>query len=772
MAKSELEIIIGIKDSASGPLAKLKSALGGVATIAGGILGAQVISKLATGLVDLGKGSIDAASNLTEAMNATSVVFGDAATKVQAFGETAANVTGLSAAQFNQMGAQIGAMLQNFGLSTDAAADQTINLATRAADMASIFNTDVNDAMTAIAAGLRGEADPLERFGVSLSAVAVKAKALELGLADANGQIGQAALTQARLALFFDQTNAIAGDFVNTSDQLANATRVNQARWENFRAEIGQNFLPIMQTFQGMLMEVGEVVFPIISQAMADIAPTLQAVAQGIANVVGALVDAGPNSIEFREALAGLVGSEAANFIINLVEKFQQFGAWFQETGLPAIREFIGTVWSQLGPGLAQLGEWIMQIAAVVMPLLGQAIQFVTDNWNVFGPILGVIGGIILALTSPISFIVAAIVLLATAWANNWGGIQEKVAAVWAFLQPIFDTLKAWLEVNIPVAIETLKNFWETVLWPALQNVWGWIQSTLFPMLSELWTWLQANIPVALQTLSDFWNNTLLPAIQNVWSWATTTLFPFLSELWTWLSTTLTEAIQTLSDFWTGTLQPALELVWGFLQESIFPLFTALWELLEVAGGTAITALQGFWENVLLPAITAVWDFISKSLQPVFETLGDFIEKTLGPIIGTFSGEGFLGTLKTVLENISTAISNVIDWLGTMKDKLSNIELPWWLTPGSPTPFENGLRGISDAMKSLSTMALPQFAAQLQLTGASGPALQGGTLVQPVGGGTVQNITQNFYNEGAAALGMAIVTTQSRGRLRGRLGLK
>ena len=40
---------------------------------------------------------------------------------------------------------------------------------------------------------------------------------------------------------------------------------------------------------------------------------------------------------------------------------------------------------------------------------------------------------------------------------------------------------------------------------------------------------------------------------------------------------------------------------------------------------------------------------------------------------------------------------------------LNNINIPAWLTPGSPTPFELGLRGIGRAINSLNSKGLPQL---------------------------------------------------------------
>ena len=44
---------------------------------------------------------------------------------------------------------------------------------------------------------------------------------------------------------------------------------------------------------------------------------------------------------------------------------------------------------------------------------------------------------------------------------------------------------------------------------------------------------------------------------------------------------------------------------------------------------------------------------------------------------------------------------------------LAQLSLPWCLTPGSPTPMENGLRGVSSALNDLNRQALPSFSANL-----------------------------------------------------------
>ena len=66
---------------------------------------------------------------------------------------------------------------------------------------------------------------------------------------------------------------------------------------------------------------------------------------------------------------------------------------------------------------------------------------------------------------------------------------------------------------------------------------------------------------------------------------------------------------------------------------------------------------------------------------------------------------------------IVEAIKNVIGWVANLANKLINLVIPGWLTPGSPTPFEIGLRGISSALREAANLALPEFQSQLSFSG-------------------------------------------------------
>ena len=109
-------------------------------------IGKDLTKKLTLPIVGLGVAATKLASDLEESMNAVNVVFEDAAGTIEAFGKTASTAAGLSQTEFNELATIIGAQLKQSGQDIDDVATNTVNLTQRAADLASVYNTDVKDA--------------------------------------------------------------------------------------------------------------------------------------------------------------------------------------------------------------------------------------------------------------------------------------------------------------------------------------------------------------------------------------------------------------------------------------------------------------------------------------------------------------------------------------------------------------------------------------------------------------------------------------------------
>lgn len=268
------KVIQNVNASASG----LGKVLGDVGKIAGGFLAANVVAGGAQKVIGFFNDSVNAAKDLGESLNAVNKIFGDQSDVILDWGKNNATQFGLSQRAFNQLATPLGAMLKNSGIEDFSGA--TIELTKRAADMASVFNVDVDEALTAIQAGLRGESDPLERFGVGLSAAKVEARALaDTGKTLASTLTDQEKTT-ARLAILFDQTASVAGDFADTSDDLANKQRIQQARSEELAATIGQKLIPIQlkitEAKLAMVDAIASHVIPAIEKFTAMISPLVE----------------------------------------------------------------------------------------------------------------------------------------------------------------------------------------------------------------------------------------------------------------------------------------------------------------------------------------------------------------------------------------------------------------------------------------------------------------------------------------------------------------
>lgn len=208
-------------------------------------VGAKLTTGLTLPLAGLAVGAVKAASNLSESMNAINVVFGEATSTVEKFGETAAESAGLSQRAFNEAVVPIGQLLNNFGLEAHQSADAVLMLTQRAADLGSTLNIDTAVALEKFQAGLAGEAEPLKAFGVDVSVAAIQAEAMALGLLKSGEQMSKNVRAQAALSIIMRETAFAAGDFGRTlEDSLPNQLKQLKANAEDAAAALGTALLP------------------------------------------------------------------------------------------------------------------------------------------------------------------------------------------------------------------------------------------------------------------------------------------------------------------------------------------------------------------------------------------------------------------------------------------------------------------------------------------------------------------------------------------------
>jgi hypothetical protein len=187
------------------------------------------------------------AAALGETQNKVDTIFAESARQFDDWSESAAKAFGQSKKDALDGVATFGIFGKAAGLTGDDLVAFSTTLTELASDLASFNNTSVDDALTALGSGLRGEAEPLRRFGVLLDDATLKQSALRQGIIDTT----QGALTpqQKVLAAYFEilkQTNVQQGDFDRTSESLANQQRILKAETANLRTELGTKFIPIV----------------------------------------------------------------------------------------------------------------------------------------------------------------------------------------------------------------------------------------------------------------------------------------------------------------------------------------------------------------------------------------------------------------------------------------------------------------------------------------------------------------------------------------------
>lgn len=261
-------------------IAATLAGIGGTAVLAGAISGANA--------------AIQSFARLEDSINAVNVVFGTAADTVLRIGENSAQAAGLSAEAFNQAVVPVGALLQNFGFDAKQAADAATILVQRGADLASVYGGSVQDALLAVGAALRGEADPLERYGASISSARVEQFALAEALVKTKAEITPSLTLQARYGLILSDTAAVANDFANTSDDLANAQRIAAASAADFGTELGEVLAPALEDLL--------VLVPGVLEGVRQLIPAFGAAGDSAASFFAALGEGGG----FREEGAGL----------------------------------------------------------------------------------------------------------------------------------------------------------------------------------------------------------------------------------------------------------------------------------------------------------------------------------------------------------------------------------------------------------------------------------------------------------------------------------
>lgn len=433
-------------------------------------------------LAGIGAGAktvIDAASELQQSQGAVSAIFGENADAIASLGADAADRLGLAQSEYGNLASLLGSQLQNMGTAASDLAPQTDQLISLGSDLAATYGGSTADAVSAVSSLLKGERDPIERYGVSIKQADIEAQKLAMGLDGLTGEAAKNADMQATLALLTDQTGSAQGMFASEADTAAGAQARATAAWQDAAATLGEALLPIVTTVMeslaglagwaaensglitGMAIAVGIISAAIIGLSIAmkiyTAAQQMQTIAQAASNAawlsspvtwiilaVLALIAAVVLLWNNWDAVWGWMQAAAANVANWFLSAWGAVVNWFR-SAWGAVAGWFRGIWSGIASFFAGIVNGIRSAWAAGMSSISSAVSSVG---NFIGSIFQGVGNFI-------GTIVRGVV---NSWTSAFNAIRSVVQGVANFIDSIFRGIQQTVQ-NVIGGIQNAINW-------------------------------------------------------------------------------------------------------------------------------------------------------------------------------------------------------------------------------------------------------------------------------------------------------------------------
>lgn len=412
----------------------------------------------------LGKGAIDSASALQQSTGGVESVFAEHAAQVKAYAADASTNVGLATSQYQDLATVIGSQLKNMGTPMEQVAGQTNELVTLGADLAATFGGTTADAVSALSSLLRGERDPIERYGVSMNEAAVQAQMAEMGLTGLSGEAEKNAKLQATLALLTEQTASAQGQFAREADTAAGAQQIAAAEAENARAAIGEGLLPVYTQLQTILGDVATFLGE-NATAVTGVVTAVGALSAGVLVVNGALKAYAAVQAIVRGATVLWTGAQwALNAAMNanpiglIIAAIAAVVAIviYLWNNCEGFRDAVLAIWNAIKAGAEAAWNWIKQTVMSVVT----------------------------AVQAHIELFRAAVELV-------WNKIKDVAATVWNWIKTNVLRIVAAIQLQIQIFRTAVELVWNAIK-TAAATAWNWIKQTIVNIISGIRSSIEA----------------------------------------------------------------------------------------------------------------------------------------------------------------------------------------------------------------------------------------------------------------------------------------
>lgn len=618
----------------------------GLAVAAGGLLAAA-------GVGSFFKSAVGGAADLEQSVGAVQTVFKDAAPQMLEWADSAATAVGLTKNEYAELGTLIGTQLKNGGTAMDQLAPKTNDLIGLGADLSSMFGGSAADAVGALSSALKGERDPIERYGVSLNQAKIDAEAAALGFEKVGGTLSSEANQAATLSLIMKQTADAHGNFARETDTLSHKQQVLNAMWQDGKTRLGAALVPAVSAAAGALIGV---LGPALDGAEAGITKVIE-IAGGVYSILGkgdfkpfaglqedsGFVDFLFNVRETVISTAQAIGGAFAPYLPAIAAGFSSLIGPLASV-LPSISPF-GIILQGLLPILPQIAALVGQLAVTLGTALGTAL-------TALAPVLASVAALI---SSTLATVLPSVLPIVAALAGVLGTLVPVVADVLASVLPLVATLVSGLA---PVITSLVSSVLPpllavlTALVTAVGPIVTQIAGALVPILATL-------IPIVLSVVSA-----IAPLVAQLLG-ALAPVLVSIVPLFGLIVSAITPLVQMIAAVLVPVIQallPVITTVFGVVVNIITAALQIVQGVIEVVTGV----ISGNWKQVwtgLGNIVGGAWNLIKSVITGALAIVKSVITAALRLIGSIFSGawNGLVGLVTGAWNGIKNAVSSGID---------------------------------------------------------------------------------------------------------------
>ena len=409
------------------------------------IISLVAANKIATSLANM----VSQASQYTETLNMFTTSMGEYAEEAYNFAQKASDTLGIDTTEWMQHQGTMNAIITGFGVAGDKAAFMSKNLTQLGYDLASFYNTDVTSAMQKVQSGIAGELEPLRRLGYDLSVARLQQEATSLGITESVANMNQAEKSMLRYYAIMTQVTTAQGDMARTLNAPANQLRVLRAQITLAAREIGNLFIPALNSVLPVAIAVMKAI-----RALASSIASLFGVQLATVDYSG-ITSAGDATSDLTDSLdaAGGSASELKNKLagfdeLNVIQSEGGGGGGGGSTDLDldsldfelpgydflkdAVTSNVDKIYNSIKPVIEWLGEHmeavLVTVSAIGAAMLAWKISSVLANsFSSVAENLTTIHGLTLALASAVITIGVSFILeghgLDGGENENWGDL-------------------------------------------------------------------------------------------------------------------------------------------------------------------------------------------------------------------------------------------------------------------------------------------------------------------------------------------------------------